>query len=169
MVVPTIVAQRIRHPEKLRAAEDTDFAIRLSLAGCAFVMAPEPGAVWRDIHKADRVSDARAGDAPEILDWIESLRGEIPERAYYGCLGWPYARHLAQSNKLKALTAYLTALFKGCYAPRLAMIIALQILLPRGLYRLIADIGVRRFGAGLQLPRHRLARPEHTATSARRS
>ena len=38
------MAARIRYPTDLRTAEDTDFAIRLALAGCKFKMAPKPGA-----------------------------------------------------------------------------------------------------------------------------
>ena len=39
LVVERELAKRVRYHVNLRAAEDTDFAIRLSLAGCKFVMA----------------------------------------------------------------------------------------------------------------------------------
>src|ERR1700689_1476938 len=54
VVVERELAKRVRYHENLRAAEDTDFAIRLALAGCRFVMAGEPGAVWKDIADPGR-------------------------------------------------------------------------------------------------------------------
>ena len=38
MVVEREMAQQVRYHDNLRAAEDTDFAIRLALAGCRFRM-----------------------------------------------------------------------------------------------------------------------------------
>src|SRR5438270_11435157 len=46
VAVATAPARRVRYSETLRYGEDTDFAIRLFLEGCRFVMIQEPGAIW---------------------------------------------------------------------------------------------------------------------------
>ncbi len=62
LVVARETARRVRYHENLRAAEDTDFAIRLYLAGQRFVMADAPGAVWKDVpDPAAPPPAARAG------------------------------------------------------------------------------------------------------------
>jgi glycosyltransferase involved in cell wall biosynthesis len=140
VVVEANMARRIRYHEDLRAAEDTDFAIRLFLAGNKFAMIEEPGAVWKDIYDPARTSAGRKG--ARLLHWIEELRSQIPERAYYGCRGWAIAKGIAPRHKFRALKLYFTALRHGCYRPQLAAIIFLQIFLPNRIYRRIADIGV---------------------------
>lgn len=156
-VVPTHMARRVRHPESLRAAEDTDFDIRLFLAGNKFVMAEEPGAIWRDTFDPGRLSHARDDDEPELKRWIEELRPRIPARAYYGCRGWAYAKFVAAKNPLKAFRLYLTALRENCYAPRLAIVIAMQVFLPRRLYRFVADTAIAKLRAGFRLHRNHVA------------
>lgn len=140
IVVDANMARRIRYHEDLRAAEDTDFAIRLFLAGCKFAMIEEPGAVWKDIYDPARTSAGRKG--ARLLHWIEELRPQIPARAYYGCRGWAIAKGIAPKHKMGALKLYLEALRHGCYRPRLAAIIFLQIFLPNRVYRRIADMAV---------------------------
>ena len=137
VVVESAMAMHVRYSENLRAAEDTDFAIRLYLAGCKFVMAEEPGAVWKDIEDPHRTSAGRNG--ARLIPWLEKLRADLPSRAYYGCRGWAIAKGIAPTNRRRALGLYLEAVFRGCYAPGLAAIIFLQIFLPNRLYRRIAD------------------------------
>jgi|HubBroStandDraft_2_1064218.scaffolds.fasta_scaffold41998_2 glycosyltransferase involved in cell wall biosynthesis len=140
VVVETDMARRIRYHEDLHAAEDTDFALRLFLAGCKFSMIEEPGAVWKDTYDPARTSAGRKG--ARLLHWIEELRPQIPARAYYGCRGWAIAKGIAPKHKMRALKLYLTALWRGCYRPQLAAIIFLQIFLPDRVYRRVADIAV---------------------------
>jgi len=135
--VPRAVAQRVRYPEYLRFAEDTDFALRLYLAGCRFQMLEEPHAIWHDLPDPHRSSANRKG--ARMIGWLEQMRPRIPPRAYYGCRGWTIAKGVAPASKSKALGLYLTALLHGCYRPRLAAIIFLQIFLPDGIYRRMAD------------------------------
>ena len=59
-VVPAGLATQVRYHENLREAEDTDFAIRLSLAGCRFVLAEAPGAIWKDHCDPNRQSAGRS-------------------------------------------------------------------------------------------------------------
>jgi glycosyltransferase involved in cell wall biosynthesis len=153
--VPTITvavesgtAKRTKYGVGHRYGEDTDFAIGLYLAGCRFVMAEEPGAVWKDIQDPGRSSSGRKGI--RLIQWIEQLKPSIPHKAYLGCRGWIIAKGIAPSDKWKALKLYLTAVFNGCYSPGLAIIIFLQIFLPDNAYRNVADTSIAWFKAGLQ-------------------
>jgi len=148
--VPTITlvlaretARRVRYDEDLPFAQDTDFAIRLFLAGCKFVMAQEPGAIWKDIPDPGRASAGRKG--ARLLPWIERLRPSIPVKAYYGCRGWMIAKGVAAANPLAALRLYAQAAIRGCYSARLAAIIFVQIFFPDRLYRRLADVAIGLF------------------------
>jgi glycosyltransferase involved in cell wall biosynthesis len=145
LAVETQTARRIRYHEDLRAAEDTDIAIRLFLDGVRFRMAEEPGAVWHDRHDPGRQSLGRTGTNLEA--WLEALRTRIPKRAWRGYRGWAIAKVVAMTSRWRALRLYLAAAFTGVYRPRLAAVVFLQIFLPDGLYRRMADraIGAMAF------------------------
>src|SRR5258706_15665271 len=85
VVAPRNAAARIRYDENLRLAEDSDFAIRLFLAGQCFEMLGEPGAVWRDSSDPGRVSAGRGRG--ELGRWLARMRPLIPSRAYHGGRG----------------------------------------------------------------------------------
>lgn len=149
--VPTItvavardMAARIRYDEALPSAEDTDFALRLYLAGCRFHMIAEPGAVWTDM--ADPVRSSASRDAKALGAWLARMKPHIPARAWHGGRGWAYAKLIARERPSAALGLYLNAALRGCYPPGLAGIIFLQIFLGR-FYRALADAAIR-LGAG---------------------
>lgn len=148
VVAPALWAKTVRYHESLRAAEDTDFAIRLFIAGCRFVMAEEAGAVWHDHPDPHRTSAGRKGEG--LAGWIEVLRPAIPERAYYGCRGWAYAKHVATNSRWRALALYGEAVRHGAYRPSLAAIIFLQIFLPDSVYRAVADAAIAWLRAGMR-------------------
>jgi glycosyltransferase involved in cell wall biosynthesis len=142
--VPTITvavasdtARRVRYSEGWRFAEDTDFAIRLFLDGNQFRMIEEPGAVWDDTPNPNRTSAGRKN--ARLIPWLEDMKSRIPARAYYGCRGWSIAKGVVANEPLKALHYWLSAVLRGCYNPRLAVIIFLQIFLSDRLYRRVAD------------------------------
>lgn len=141
MVVDTDLARRVRFPENLRCAEDTDFAIRLQLEGCRFVMADEPGAIWRDGFDPAR-SSASGRRNLAMIPWIESLKARIPDKAYYGCYGWAIAKSVAVTNPFRAFWLYLRAVLHGSYSVPVATIAFLQIFLSDSTYRRIADAGI---------------------------
>jgi GT2 family glycosyltransferase len=148
LVVERETARRVRYHENLRAAEDTDFAIRLFLAGQRFVMAEAPGAVWRDVPDPNRTSAGRKGG--RMIPWLEEMRPRIPAKAYYGCLGWAVAKHVATEHRLAALRLYASAVARGCYRPGLAGIVFLQIFLSDRSYRRVADGAIQWLRAGLR-------------------
>lgn len=149
-VVPAELARRVRYHENLREAEDTDFAVRLSLAGCRFVMADAAGAVWNDHYDPNRLSAGRS--TARMEQWLESMRPQISRKGYLGGMGWVVAKGVAMKSPLRALALYLDALLHGCYSPGLAAIVLLQIFLPNSLYRAAADGAIRWLRAGMQLP-----------------
>jgi glycosyltransferase involved in cell wall biosynthesis len=151
IVVDAAAAKRVRYSENLRAAEDTDFAIRLFLDGQRFVMAEAPGAVWKDIPDPNRTSSGRKGG--RMLAWLEDMRSAIPPRAYFGCRGWAIAKSVATTDRATALKMYLTAVLHGSYPWRLAVIVFLQIFLSDRVYRKVADGAISRLGAGFRLAR----------------
>ena len=148
LVVARETARRVRYHENLRAAEDTDFAIRLYLAGQRFVMAEAPGAVWKDVSDPNRTSAGRKGG--RMIPWLEEMKPRIPAKAYYGCLGWAVAKHVATVDRFGALKLYLSAVVRGCYRPGLAGIVFLQIFLSDRTYRRVADGAIQWLRAGLR-------------------
>jgi glycosyltransferase involved in cell wall biosynthesis len=143
LVVRAELARQIRYDERLGFAQDTDFCIRLYLAGCRFVMADSPGAVWNDLPDALRVSAGRKGAC--MADWLERIRPRIPPRAYQGARGWMIAKGVAISDILGALKLYAIAVSHGCYRPRMAAVIFLQIFFPDWAYRRLVDFIVLIF------------------------
>ncbi|TCQ12412.1 glycosyltransferase involved in cell wall biosynthesis [Rhizobium sp. PP-F2F-G36] len=123
--------------------DDTDIAIRLSLAGCRFIMAPTPGAIWSDERGADRLSSSSAASQARFT-WLDDLRGQIPHRAYAGYRGWHVAKSLIRAEPRKAWGLYGKALLSGAYPPKLALRVALQLLLNGDGYRRLADRLVAR-------------------------
>jgi len=148
IALETAVARRVRYAQDLRAAEDTDFAIRLFLDGQRFAMAEEAGAVWMDIADPNRTSSGRKGG--RMIAWLEEMKPYIPARAYYGCRGWAIAKYVATIHPFEALGMYLNAALRGCYPWRLAGIIFLQIFLSDRTYRKIADGAISKLGAGFR-------------------
>ncbi len=143
VVVEAEMAKRVCYDEALLFGEDKDFAIRLFLAGCRFVMAEKPGAIWKDVYDPGRISSGRKG--ARLAQWIERLRPSIPAKAYYGCLGWVVAKGVVAKHPFDAFSLYLSALRHGCYRPRLALVIFLQIFLPDRVYRRMADSAISWF------------------------
>ncbi|HLY04389.1 MAG TPA: glycosyltransferase [Rhizomicrobium sp.] len=137
LVVPRELATRVRYNASLPCSQDTDFAIRLFLAGCRFLMAPEPAAVWRDEGSPTRVSAGRK--TARLLPWIETLRSQIPPRAYHGGRGWMIAKGVAMTDAFAAMNLWLQAVLRGCYRPTLAAVVFLQIFLSDRAYRRCAD------------------------------
>ncbi len=158
IVVEREMAQRVRYHPQLRAAEDLDFTLRLALEGCRFEMLEEPGAVWNDRDDPARAS-AR-NQAEQLGAWLTQMRLLLTPRAYHGGRGWPYAKLLAHNgHKLEALKLYLRAIRHGCYRPRLALLIFLQIFLNARSYRALADIAIGRLRAGLRRTSHSTSNP----------
>ena len=143
VVLPTALARRVRYRDDLPFGQDVDFAIRLYAAGARFVMRSEPGAIWRDVADPSRISHR---SVPSIrLRWLDGLRPQIPRKAYYGGRGWYAAKAHRQHGEIAAaLRCYAGAVVRGCYDPKLAATLFVQIFAPAGLYRRLVDTYVQR-------------------------
>jgi len=137
LAVPTEIARKVRYRLGLPFGQDTDFAIRLYLAGCRFRMSGEPSVIWNDVFDPARVSAARKGH--RVVEWLEEMRPVISRKAYLGYRGWHVAKGIAPQKPLLAMYYYFLALFSGCYRPKLAVAVLLQIVLPTNIYRNVAD------------------------------
>jgi glycosyltransferase involved in cell wall biosynthesis len=154
--VPTITiavaretAAKVRYHENLRAAEDTDFAIRLALAGCRFQMLEKPGAVWKDMADPNRTS--AGGKARRMEAWLAHMRPHLTRRAWHGARGWAYAKMLARDGqKARGLALYGKALLAGAFPARLAGVIFLQVLLDAGQYRALANTAIDWLHMGMR-------------------
>ncbi|HWA68526.1 MAG TPA: glycosyltransferase [Rhizomicrobium sp.] len=147
-VVPREIARAVGYDEHLAVAEDTDFAIRLALAGCRFIMLEAPGAVWTDTFDPGRLSASRGGS--QFAAWLEPLRTALSAKAWHGARGWPYARLIVRQRPVTALGLYLNAVLRGCYRPSLALVVFLQIFIGRSAYRRLADQAIAWLRVGLR-------------------
>ena len=149
VVVPREIAAKVRYHVNLRPAEDTDFAMRLALAGVRFVMAELPGAIWQDIADPKRTS-ASTGSL-RFATWLRLMRPRMTARAFYGARGWALAKLIrGERGRLAALPLTLGAILRGCYTPRLAVVVLLQVLLDARQYRLLADTAIKWLHVGLR-------------------
>lgn len=139
LVIPTETARKVRYKEGLKAGQDIDFAIRLYLSGIKFHMINTPGAIWNDKADPKRIS---AGTHPNVrVNWLAGMKDKISRKSYLGFKGWFMAKTYAQQGqRFTAYKYYFTAALRGCYNPKLAATIFLQITLVGGSYRKLADI-----------------------------
>lgn len=131
------LANKVRYREDVKFGDDTDFALRLSLAGARFLMAERPGTIWADRKTENRLSQVRGNIGS--LAWLRDLKPYISARAFFGYMGWHAAKSIWPVSRRKAMRYYLEALLRGAYGPRLAGAVLLQIVLPDGIYRLLSD------------------------------
>ncbi|ANI76514.1 MULTISPECIES: glycosyltransferase family 2 protein [Sphingobium] len=131
------LAEKVRYREDVKFGDDTDFALRLSLAGARFIMADRPGTIWADRQAQDRLSQVRGNIGS--LTWLADLRPHISPRAFSGYMGWHAAKSIWPTSRSRAIRYYLGALLRGAYGPRLAGAVLMQIILPDAVYRRICD------------------------------
>jgi glycosyltransferase involved in cell wall biosynthesis len=155
LVVDRLLAKRVRYNTKLRAAEGTDFALRLWLAGCKFIMAQKPAAIWRDTPRPDCLLPA---GGPSLRTqrfglWLEQMKPHLTRRAWVGGRGWALAKMVARDgNRQEALKLYLDAFLRGCYGPGLAVMVFLQVFLDARRYRKLTDFTLGSLHIGLRDP-----------------
>ena len=131
------LAQRVRYREDVGFGDDTDFAVRLSLAGARFLMAPRATVFWTDRHTGNRLSAVRANIGN--LAWLKDLKPHISARAYSAYMGWHAAKSVWPTSRRTALRYYFNAVRLGAFGPKVAAIVLLQIVVPDRVYRRAAD------------------------------
>ncbi|WIW87583.1 glycosyltransferase family 2 protein [Sphingobium sp. V4] len=137
MALSRALARRVRYREDVGFGDDTDFAMRLALAGGRFLMTERPGTIWTDRQTGDRLSQVR--DNIGNLTWLRDLRPHISAKAFSAYLGWHAAKSIWPVSHRRAMGYYLSALVRGAFGPRLAATILLQIVMPDPLYRRLSD------------------------------
>lgn len=137
MALSRPLAQKVGYREDVRFGDDTDFAVRLSLAGARFLMTVRPGTVWADRDAEHRLSHVR-GSVGSLV-WLRDLRPHISARAFSGYMGWHAAKSIWPTNRARAIAYYVRALFRGAFGPRLAATVLMQIILPDPVYRQVSD------------------------------
>jgi glycosyltransferase involved in cell wall biosynthesis len=142
LVVDRLLAKRVRYNTKLHAAEGTDFAFRLWLAGCRFLMAGKPGAVWNQTSDPCQVASAGPSIRTQRFGlWLEQMKPHMTRRAWVGGRGWALAKMVARDgNRQEAMKLCLDAFLRGCYGPRLAPVVFLQVCLDAARYRKLANM-----------------------------
>ena len=141
LVVPVEAGRAVRYRRDASYGDDTDFAVRLQLAGYRFVMTQTPTVDWFDGPDPERLSSATIGSGR--LAWLEDLRDHIPQRAYRGYRGWHIAKGLFGRHPLLALALYARALVGGSYGPGLACVVLAQVVMPSRAYRRLSDFVLR--------------------------
>ncbi len=147
LVVPAWLARQVQFDPTLPCAQDSDFCIRLWLAGATFEMLEEGLVLWDDRACAARVSSTRTPQAIET--WLERLRPRISARAYWGYKGWHFAKLKRSEGMARPLVYWLTATARGVFGPKLAITVFLQILLTQRQYRSLSNVMLQRFKLGV--------------------
>ena len=156
LVVPVVGARKVRYRNDVSYGDDTDFAVRLQMAGYRFVMTEKPGVDWFDGPDPSRLSNAPlCGDR---LAWLEDLKPHIPRAAYHGYRGWHVAKGIFKTHPFTALRLYIAAVTSGAYRPRLASVVFAQIVIPSRIYREFSN-----FIIGLMTRHNRTIKGESSA------
>ncbi|MBN7820221.1 glycosyltransferase family 2 protein [Bowmanella yangjiangensis] len=143
-IVPRELALRSLYDEEIKSGQDYDFAIKIVSNGGLLTMLPSASAIWNDGWDPGRLSskpnpDLRTG-------WLNRIKPLLTDKAYWAETGWPVARaYSQQGRRLKGLSLYSKALFRGCYKPKMAIVIFLQVLLSKSAYRKMSDV-LAKFG-----------------------
>jgi glycosyltransferase involved in cell wall biosynthesis len=146
LIVPAGIAQKVRFDEELPYGQDTDFALRLWSYGIRFSFISSPSARVTDQSTGGRVSSGR--HEPARTAWLQRVRHLLTPKAYHGDRGWTVAKfHSAAGHRRKAFALYFIALIRGCYAPKMALVVFLQVMLSAKSYRKLSD-HLARLGIG---------------------
>jgi glycosyltransferase involved in cell wall biosynthesis len=137
MALRRTLAAAVRYREDVGFGDDTDFAVRLSLAGARFLMAPGATVLWADRRAENRLSQVRSNIGN--LAWLSDLKPYISARAYSAYMGWHAAKSVWPTSRRTALRYYFEALRHGAFRPGLALVVLLQIVVPDATYRRAAD------------------------------
>jgi glycosyltransferase involved in cell wall biosynthesis len=143
IVVRSTIAKEVMYDEALKMGQDTDFAIRLYAHGAKVFCSNNVGAIWNDYFDPNRVSSIK--DYQNRIDWQNRNVSTISKRARRADFGWHIAKAMRSNGMFfKPLLLCLYAISTGCYKPRLAVSVFLQVLLTKKAYRAFADLLVKK-------------------------
>ena len=146
IVLPADTARAHPFREDLSFGDDTQFAVDLWKSGVTIRMIEEKLAIYHDPPQFDRLSQSpvfEKGKTPthtSFIDWVESHRGEMSERAWLAYRSFWRSRFVAPVSPRRALadiwSARETAGTKRCLSQ------TVQTFAPRS-YRRLADLVAR--------------------------
>jgi glycosyltransferase involved in cell wall biosynthesis len=138
LLTPAQLVRSVMFSEDASYGDDTDFLIRLQLAGGTFKMTTYPVVLISDESAHGRMSSMLPTEAN--LPWLDRLRGRIPEREYLAYYGWHVAKGNSRNRPMRAMWYYTRALANGSFSPVFALRVLAQIVLSERLYRAIVDL-----------------------------
>lgn len=142
LIIPIKLVELIEYDEKISFGQDVDFAIKIYNADYKLIMLPTPGAIWNDVWTSNRLSSHLKPE--QRLTWLNSIRPFITRKAYWADKGWPVAKgYASQGHKFRALALYFNALIRGCYHPKVALVVFLQVMFSKQAYRKFSDLLVK--------------------------
>lgn len=131
--------------EKLPAGQDTDFAIRAAYKGYHFTMKSAITVDWDDGFDPLRISSTPYPEKRKV--WLDSAKFMMTEKAYKADRGWHYSKALYRKSikgKALAMKYYISALISGCYSPKMALEVFLQIVISKKNYHILSDFLISR-------------------------
>ena len=91
------------------------------------------------------------GRAQRFATWLKQMKPRMTVKAWYGARGWAFAKLVARERgRFAAFLFTGEAILRGCYKPRLALVVLLQVLLDARQYRALADNGIKWLKLGLR-------------------
>lgn len=145
IVLPRMLAQRVRFDGTLRKGQDLDFCLRLQKAGATFRMIDEPLTVWVDITEVGRTS--HVGGYQQILTWLEHCAPLLTKRAKLGYRATVLPYYMGRDRPwIVAKDLWLGWAFGGVPF-KIILRQALRSYLPPGSYRKLVNVFVRHSGA----------------------
>ncbi|EAR52578.1 putative glycosly transferase [Oceanicola granulosus HTCC2516] len=130
----------VRFDPALRKGQDLDLCVRLAAAGARFEMVPTPLTVWVDREEAGRTSRAPGASAPAA--WLARAAPLMTARAAAGYRATVLAYYLAETQLLLALSYIWSGWREAGVPAAVCARQALRCLVPRPLYRRLANVVV---------------------------
>lgn len=134
---------KVRFHPTLPYGQDTDFVIRLWQDGAQFAMYPTPLTVFEDQQIENRLSHTTKAEG--VRAYHEARKSSLSSRAYWGYKGRAIAKFERNKNPVRAWVWCAIAVLRGCYAPKLAITVILQVALRPIVFRRFSDFMIRRF------------------------
>jgi glycosyltransferase involved in cell wall biosynthesis len=110
--------------------QDLDFTLRLAQQGAKFIFVPQVLVIWHNESRSDRIS--RIPNYQLSLNWIESYRAQISERALLGFLLKEVVPKMIKepANKAQATRLILQALKERVISPFYGLFLLIKSAIP---------------------------------------
>lgn len=111
--------------------QDLDFTLRLGQKGAKFIFVPQVLVIWHNESRSDRIS--QIANYQLSLNWIESYRHQISERAWLGFLLKEVVPKMIKEpeNKTQAARLILQALRERVISPFYGLFLLVKSAIPR--------------------------------------